>query len=83
MSRYLKASLPKSGAKESELKQLKSDLAALDRKITAQLAPKKEEQDGEENKEVNSMDTPSQSSDSKKSMVAEPASMYRGTHLRL
>ena len=69
--------------KESELKQLKSDLAALDRKITAQLAPKKEEQDGEENKEVNSMDTPSQSSDSKKSMVAEPASMYRGTHLRL
>ena len=69
--------------KESELKQLKSDLAAIDRKITAQLAPKKEEQDGEENKEVNSMDTPSQSSDSKKSMVAEPASMYRGTHLRL
>ena len=69
--------------KESELKQLKSDLAALDRKITAQLAPKKEEQDGEENNEVNSMDTPSQSSDSKKSMVAEPASMYRGTHLRL
>ncbi len=69
--------------KEGELKQLKSDLAALDRKITAQLAPKKEEQDGEENKEVNSMDTPSQSSDSKKSMVAEPASMYRGTHLRL
>lgn len=69
--------------KESELKQLKSDLAAIDRKITAQLAPKKEEQDGEENKEVNSMDTPSQSSDSKKSMVAEPVSMYRGTHLRL
>ena len=34
--------------KESELKQLKSDLAAIDRKITAQLAPKKEEQDGEE-----------------------------------
>uniref|UniRef100_UPI0025B727FE helicase-related protein n=1 Tax=uncultured Duncaniella sp. TaxID=2768039 RepID=UPI0025B727FE len=69
--------------KESELKQLKSDLAAIDRKITAQLAPKKEEQDGEENKEVNSMDTPSQSSDLKKSMVAEPVSMYRGTHLRL
>ncbi len=68
--------------KESELKQLKSDLAALDRKITAQLAPKKEE-DGEENKQVNTIDAPTQSNDSKKTMVAEPASMYRGTHLRL
>jgi hypothetical protein len=69
--------------KESELKQLKSDLAALDRKITAQLAPKKEEQDGEENKQVNSVDTPSQSSASKKSMVAEPISVYRSPHIRL
>ena len=69
--------------KESELKQLKSDLAALDRKITAQLAPKKEEQDGEENKQVNSVDTPSQSSTSKKSMVAEPISVYRSPHIRL
>ncbi len=69
--------------KESELKQLKSNLAALDRKITAQLAPKKEEQDGEENKQVNSVDTPSQSSTSKKSMVAEPISVYRSPHIRL
>ena len=69
--------------KESELKQLKSDLAALDRKITAQLAPKKEEQDGEENKRANTVDAPSQSNESKKSMVAEPAAIYRGTHLRL
>ena len=69
--------------KESELKQLKSDLAALDRKITAQLAPKKEEQDGEENKQVNTVDTPSQPSTAKKSMVAEPASVYRNSRIHL
>ena len=69
--------------KESELKQLKSDLAALDRKITAQLAPKKEEQDGEENKQVNMVDTPSQPSASQKSMVAEPASVYRNSRIHL
>ena len=44
----LEAIIAKSWGKENELKQLKSDLAALDRKITAALAPKKEEQDGEE-----------------------------------
>ena len=65
--------------KESELKQLKSDLAALDRKITAQLAPKKEEQDGEENKQqpdtqrVEVRDNPSQTTGPKETMVAEPA----------
>lgn len=69
--------------KESELKQLKSDLAALDRKITIQLAPKKEEQDGEENKQVNTVDTPSQPSTAKKSMVAEPTSVYRNSRIHL
>ena len=65
--------------KESELKQLKSDLAALDRKITAQLAPKKEEQDGEENKQqpdtqrVEVRDNQSQTTGPKETMVAEPA----------
>ena len=65
--------------KESELKQLKSDLAALDRKITAQLASKKEEQDGEENKQqpdtqrVEVRDNPSQTTGTKETMVAEPA----------
>ena len=68
--------------KESELKQLKSDLAALDRKITAQLAPKKEEQDGEENKQqpdtqrVEVRDNQSQTNGSKESMVAEPPNHY-------
>ena len=79
----LEGIMAKTWGKEDELKQLKSDLAALDRKITAQLAPKKEEQDGEENKQVNSVDTPSQSSTSKKSMVAEPISVYRSPHIRL
>ena len=37
----------KSWDNEDELKQLKSDLAALDRKITSALAPQKVEQDGE------------------------------------
>ncbi len=68
--------------KESELKQLKSDLAALDRKITAQLAPKKEEQDGEENKQqpdtqrVEVRDNQSQTNSPKESMVAEPPNLY-------
>lgn len=54
------------------MKQLKSELTALDRKITSELAPKKEEQDGVENKpastvEVNVtvVDAPSTSDDQK------------------
>ncbi len=80
----LEAIVAKTWGKEDELKQLKSELAALDRKITAELAPKKEEQDGVENKpastvEVNTamVDAPSTSDDQKKSMVAEPNGYYR------
>ena len=80
----LKADVPvlegivsKTWGKEDELKALKSELAALDRKITAQLAPKKEEQDGEEVKQV---DSPAQSTGSKESMVAEPQSRYQPPH---
>ncbi len=64
------------------MKQLKSDLAALDRKITAALAPKKEELDGEENKQqpdsqkVEVRDNQSQTNGSKESMVAEPPNHY-------
>ena len=53
----LKADVPqfeaivaKPWGKEEELKGLKSELAALDRRITAELTPNKEEQNGEENK---------------------------------
>ena len=76
----LEAIVSKQWGKEDELKQLKSDLAALDRKITVALAPKKEEQDGEENKpqpdtqRVEVRDNPSQATDPKETMVAEPAS---------
>ena len=82
----LEAIIAKTWGKEDELKQLKSELAALDRKITAELAPKKEEQEGVENKpastvEVNTtvVDAPSTSDDQKKSMVAEPRISYNRT----
>ena len=72
----LEAIVAKTWGKEDELKALKSELAALDRKITAALAPKKEEQDGVENKQVNTVEAPAQSTDTQKSMVAEPESCY-------
>ena len=70
----LEAIVAKQWGKEDELKQLKSDLAALDRKITAALAPKKKEDDGEENKQVNTIESPA--TDAKKTMVAEPIIRY-------
>ena len=90
----LKADVPvlegivaKTWGKEDELKQLKSDLTALDRKITAQLAPKHDEKDGEEVKrddhpqQSQRVENPVQPSGSKESMVAEPASpAYRQQH---
>ena len=76
----LEAIISKSWGKEDELKQLKSDLAALDRKITAALAPKHDEKDGEEIKREEQslrVDTPAQSAGSKESMVAEPIILYK------
>ncbi len=79
----LEAIISKSWGKEDELKQLKSDLAALDRKITADLAPKHDEKDGKEVKrddqpqQSQQVENPAQSSDSKESMVAEPTIRYR------
>ena len=75
----LEAIISKPWGKEDELKGRKSDLAALDRKITAALAPKKEEQNGEEAKHSDSVqliDSPSQTSGTKESMVAEPRQTY-------
>ena len=74
----LEAIISKPWGKEDELKQLKSELAALDRKITAELAPNHEEKDGVENSQTaaQTVDAPSQSEDAKKSMVAEPATDY-------
>ena len=76
----LESIVSKTWGKEDELKVLKSELAALDRKITADLAPKHDEKDGEEVKrdeqsqQSQRVDNPAQSSGSKESMVAEPAS---------
>lgn len=85
----LKADVPtlegivsKTWGKEDELKALKSELAALDRKITAELAPKHDEKDGEEVKrdeqpqQSQRVENPAQSSGSKESMVAKPIYMY-------
>ncbi len=76
----LEAIISKQWGKEEELKQLKSDLAALDRKITAELAPKHDEKDGEEVKHSESahrVDAPAQTNGAKESMVAEPQQRYQ------
>ena len=83
--------MAKTWGKEDELKQLKSELAALDRKIAAELAPKHDEKDGEEVKpdtqqqlaSVKVVDPPGQATDDNKSMVAEPCiKYYRSSYLR-
>ncbi len=82
----LESIVSKTWGKEDELKQLKSELAALDRKISAELAPKHDEKDGEEVKQDEQpqqsqrIEKPAQSSGSKESMVAEPQSRYQPTH---
>ena len=89
----LEAIISKQWGKEDELKQLKSDLAALDRKITAELAPTHEvpddrmgvnhdEKDNEEVKrneqhQSQRVEAPAQPSDTKESMVAEPQQRYQ------
>lgn len=78
----LESIVSKTWGKEDELKALKSDLADLDRKITAELAPKHDEKDGEEVKreeqpqQSQRVENPAQSSGSKESMVAEPRTSY-------
>ncbi len=92
----LKADVPvlegivaKTWGKEGELKQLKSELAALDRKIAAELAPKHDEKDGEEVKntehtqslsdttKVSEAPARTDSPKERESMVAEPPDTYR------
>lgn len=84
----LQAIAARTWGKEDELKALKAELAALDRKITADLAPKHETvadtTDGEEVKPTSQQQqpaniTPPQSSkqqEDKSSMVAEPVAKY-------
>lgn len=77
----LEGIMAKTWGKEDELEQLKSELAALDRKIAAELAPKHDEKDGEEVKPdiqqpSKVVEAPSQTADDKNSMVAEPKPEY-------
>ncbi len=81
----LEAIVAKQWCKEEELRGLKSELAALDRKITAELAPKHEtvanSTDGEEIKVENTtsteiIETPSKSNEEKTTLVAEPYIPY-------
>ena len=73
---------------EDVLKALKSDLAALDRKISAEIAPKEEnttaveeiKQDKSQHQATNTVaatEPPDKSQDSKESMVAEPRQQYQ------
>lgn len=79
----LQAIAARTWGKEDALKALKSDLATLDQKITAELAPKQEKQDFGEDVEqpqspkVEVADNPAQTDTSKKSMVAEPIQSYK------
>ena len=83
----LQTIVAKTWGKEDELKALKSDLAALDRKISAEIAPKEEDTtDGEEIKRdqqqqpaniVVTSYSPDKSQNSKESMVAEPRQQYQ------
>lgn len=78
----LEAIVAKTWGKEDELKQLKSELAALDRKITAELTPKHNEKDSEEVKldkttqAANRSNSSSPSVNPQNSLVAEPLRLY-------
>lgn len=80
----LQAIANRTWGKEEELKQLKSDLAALDQKITSELAQKQEKQDfGEDVKSANAQIQsvkPSEAQserDDKSSLVAEAQQDYQ------
>ena len=83
----LQAIAARTWGKEDELKALKAELATLDQKITAELAPKQEKQDfGEEvkqdktvNPSVKIVETQPtrEGQNSKSTMVAEPQPEYR------
>lgn len=79
----LQAIAARTWGKEDELKALKAELATLDQKNTAELAPKQEKQDfgeavmhEETPQHVNHADVPAQSIGGKETMVAEPFSNY-------
>lgn len=78
----LEAIIAKPWGKEDDLKALKSELAALDRKITAELTPKPKEQNSIDNEQYtdtqqhNVNSNPDKSQSDKESLVAEPRYPY-------
>ena len=83
----LQAIAARTWGKEDELKALKAELATLDQKITAELAPKQEKQDfGEDVKhdeptQRQRAETPVQSPEAKETMVAEPLDKHPFSYL--
>ena len=83
----LQAIAARTWGKEDELKALKAELATLDQKITAELAPKQEKQDfGEDVKQPDSQkdkvtDIPTHTSDTQKPMDAEPMRQYENRQI--
>lgn len=85
----LQAIAARTWGKENELKALKAELATLDQKITAELAPKQEKQDfGEDvkieekqSKPSQRVENPSRLSDSNNPMVAEPITRYKHLYI--
>ena len=83
----LQAIAARTWGKEDELKALKAELATLDQKITAELAPKQEKQDfGEEVKTENTvnhsgnmvkLEDAHEGHNNADSMVAEPFIQYK------
>ena len=76
----LQAIAARTWGKEDELKQLKSDLAALDRKITAGLASKDEAEkvtDNLQNDQQHQDDKREDNHKSTETLVAEPRSIYK------
>ncbi len=76
----LEAIISKTWGKEDELKQLKSELAALDRKITDELATKQDEKDGTENKQEQSQSPQSavKSETTSTTVVVQPTNTEQG-----
>ena len=85
----LQAIAARTWGKEDELKALKAELATLDQKITAELAPQQEKQDfGEDvkieekqSKPSQRVENPSRLSDSNNPMVAEPITRYKHLYI--
>ena len=84
----LQAIAARTWGKEDEPKALKAELATLDQKITDELAPKHDEEDGEEVKhdyhaQSQRVEAPAQSPEAKETMVAEPLDRGYGQHHKL